>query len=256
MPFASQANRLRFSFWKQLPPNPGPACRNLGRNRRLFSKRVAAIGPEHLRHLAHVSARGLVAGGDAVDRADPLGQKGIGGELAELAHPEVGSQNPPESHPPTVGRRITSFVQGLLCCGCQKSFKIKARRKPLCGASELGQGHPAAGDLHVFAIASWYTIHTSSRPPQLDRPVEGRLLDAANDQCLPGEGDLGQQGLVGQRNDQGPHHPEHALAVLGADEPHCQPPRKLTAGPEIPEHLAPHLAWLGQGACGGVDAVW
>ena len=46
---------------------------------------------------------------------------------------------------------ITSFVQGLLCCGCQKSFKIKARRKSLGGVSELDHGHLAADDLHVFA---------------------------------------------------------------------------------------------------------
>ena len=53
----------------------------------------AAVRADGLGHLAHIGARGLAKGGNAVDRADPLGQKGIGRELGELAAPQVRAQD-------------------------------------------------------------------------------------------------------------------------------------------------------------------
>ena len=65
----------------------------------------AAVCTDSIGHLAHVGTGGLTEGGDAVYLADPLGQKSIGRELAELAAPKIGAQNFLRSHPVAVDPR-------------------------------------------------------------------------------------------------------------------------------------------------------
>ena len=72
----------------------------------------AAVSADRIGHLAHVGTGGLTEGGDAVDRADPLRQKSIRSELAELAAPKIGAQNFLRSHPVAVDprQRLNRFL--------------------------------------------------------------------------------------------------------------------------------------------------
>ena len=53
----------------------------------------ATVGADGPSHLAHICPTGFAEGGNGVDRADALGQEGIGRELGELTAPEVGAQD-------------------------------------------------------------------------------------------------------------------------------------------------------------------
>lgn len=81
------------SFSKQLPPKPGPACRNLGPIR---------LSADRLGYLTHIRPGGLTDRRNPVDRADSLGQEGVGRELAQLAAPEVGGEDSLGWHPVAV----------------------------------------------------------------------------------------------------------------------------------------------------------
>ncbi len=76
------------SFWKQLPPKPGLALRNLEPRRE-----SAAVASQ--RAVMLLIELGIVFW---------VGEEGVGGERGELAAPEVGAQDALGRHPVAVDR--------------------------------------------------------------------------------------------------------------------------------------------------------
>ena len=63
------------------------------------------VGANRPGHLAHICPTGLAERRNRVDRADPLRQEGIRGQLRELAAPKIGAQDLPLRNPMEVDRR-------------------------------------------------------------------------------------------------------------------------------------------------------
>lgn len=76
---------MRISFWKQLPPNPGPAFRKLGAD--------PVVGADRLCHLPQIRPRDLTQRRYGVDRTDPLRQQRIGRQFGQFTAPDVGAQD-------------------------------------------------------------------------------------------------------------------------------------------------------------------
>jgi len=115
----------------------------------------AAVGTDGMGYLLHIGSGGFTEGCDRIDRADALGQEGIGGELGELRAPEVGAQDPLLGHPMAVhtgqglnrGRIFTADQDPIRrfeignCGALSQKFRIGEHRE--------GFGRPRTGHLSL-----------------------------------------------------------------------------------------------------------
>ena len=87
----AEVHQIEDVFLETAAPKAGPSIQEFRAN--------AAVGANRPGHFAHIRPTGFAKGGNGVDRADPLGQECISGELGELAAPKVGAQDLLLGHP-------------------------------------------------------------------------------------------------------------------------------------------------------------
>ena len=113
---------------------PHARLEEFGADARVHADRARDLGDVGLGRLADLA--------DGVDRADPLRQKGVGGELGELAGPDVRGQDALARHPGGVER--DQFRDG----GASGRRVVAADQHPV-GAAEIGDGRALGQELGI-----------------------------------------------------------------------------------------------------------
>ena len=99
-----------------------------------------AIGANRFSHLAHIRTGGLTQSRNRVDRANPLRKKGVGGELGQLAAPQIGAKNFLLRHPLAIDLRQGINRLGIVSTD-QHTIRIGkiANRRPLSQKLRIGE---------------------------------------------------------------------------------------------------------------------
>ena len=129
---ATEVDQIEDVFLKTAAPKTRACTEKFGSN--------PGIGADRFRYLAHIRTGGLAQGRHRVNRANSLRQKGIGGELGQLAAPQIGAQNLLFRHPLFVDLCQSIDRFGILPTD-QHAIRIRkiANGRPLCQKLRIGE---------------------------------------------------------------------------------------------------------------------